>query len=129
MASTNWAMANQLQARMPHTYTALEHLIMAMADAHNNQGKKTFFGNDKSLKSQMKFEEKLKDALVALTMDGIVVRHAQAREFRSALLMAIAAWAEIFPNWPDAYAYVNDKLISNDNDACQLIGVLIGVKA
>ena len=67
MASANWAMASQLQARLPHTYTAIEHLVMAMADAHNNQGKTNFFGQDKGLKSYMKFEEKLKGALLAMT--------------------------------------------------------------
>ena len=70
MASANWGMASQLQARLPHTYTAMEHLVMAMADAHNNQGKTNFFGHDKGLKSYMKFEEKLKGALLAMTMDG-----------------------------------------------------------
>jgi len=129
MATANWAKANELQVRFPHTYTAMEHLIMAMADAHNNQGKKTFFGNDKGLKSHIKFEEKLKNTLLAMTMDGLVARHASATDFREALLTVLAAWFEIFPNWPDAYAYANTMLISNKRDACQLISVLIGVKA
>ena len=102
---------------------------MAMADAHNNQGKKTFFGNDKEIKSHIKFEEKLKNSLLALTMDGLVARHASATDFRDTLLTVLAAWFEIFPNWPDAYAYANTMLISNKRDACQLISVLIGVKA
>lgn len=59
MASANWALAGQLQARMPHTYTGMEHLIMAMADSYNNRGKTSFFGHDKGLKSYLKFEEKL----------------------------------------------------------------------
>jgi hypothetical protein len=74
MASANWAMADQLQARIPHTYTAMEHLIMAMADAYKNRGKTSFFGYDKGLKSYLKFEEKLKNALLAMTLDGLVSR-------------------------------------------------------
>lgn len=50
-----------------------EHLIMAMADAYNNRDKTTFFGNDRGLKSYVKFEEKLKDALIAMTMDGLLI--------------------------------------------------------
>jgi hypothetical protein len=128
MASANWAVASQLQARIPHTYTAMEHLIMAMADAHNNHGKTTFFGNDKGLKSYVKFEEKLKNALLALTMDGLVSRTATANEFRETLQEVVDAWFEIFPNWPDAQAFSADKILTNSKAGNQLISTLIGVK-
>jgi hypothetical protein len=29
MAGANWGMASQLQARLPHTHTSMEHLVMA----------------------------------------------------------------------------------------------------
>lgn len=128
MASANWAMANQLQARLPHTYTAMEHLIMAMADAHNNHGKTTFFGNDKGLKSYVKFEEKLKNALLAMTMDGLVSRMATADDFRETLQEVVGAWFEIFPNWPDAQAFSLDKIFNNSKAGNQLISSLIGVR-
>jgi hypothetical protein len=128
MASANWAIANQLQARMPHTYTAMEHLIMAMADAHNNHGKTTFFGNDKGLKSYVKFEEKLKNALLAMTMDGLVYRTATANEFRETLKEVVDAWFAIFPNWPDAQAFSSDKIFNNSKAGNQLISSLIGVR-
>ena len=128
MASANWALASQLQARMPHTYTAMEHLIMAMADAHNNHGKTTFFGNDKGLKSYVKFEEKLKNALLAMTMDGLVPRTATAIEFRATLQEVVDAWFVIFPNWPDAQAFSADKIFNNSKTGNQLISSLIGVR-
>jgi hypothetical protein len=128
MASANWAMSNQLQARLPHTYTAMEHLIMAMADAHNNHGKTTFFGNDKGLKSYVKFEEKLKNALLAMTMDGLVSRNATANDFRETLQEVVSAWFEIFPNWPDAQAFSLDKIFNNSKAGNQLISSLIGVR-
>ncbi len=121
-------MASQFQARLPHTYTAMEHLIMAMADAHNNHGKTTFFGNDKGLKSYIKFEEKLKDVLIAMTMDGIASRAQSANEFREILQEVVHAWFEIFPNWPDAQTFSAEKIFINPNVGNQLIRALIGVK-
>ena len=128
MASANWGMANQLQARLPHTYTAMEHLVMAMADAHNNQGKTSFFGHDKGLKSYMKFEEKLKGALISMTMDGLMSRAQSADEFRKTLQEVVEAWFQIFPNWPDAQTFAIQKIFSDKNAGNQLIRMLIGVK-
>ena len=101
---------------------------MAMADAHNNHGKTTFFGNDKGLKSYMKFEEKLKGALIAMTMDGIASRAQSANEFREILLTVVQTWFEIFPNWPDAQIFAAEKIFSNPKAGNQLIRSLIGVK-
>jgi len=128
VASANWAMASQLQARLPHTYTAMEHLVMAMADAHKNQGKTNFFGHDKGLKSYMKFEEKLKGALIAMTMDGLMSRAQSADEFRKTLQEVVEAWFQIFPNWPDAQTFAIQKIFGDKNAGNQLIRMLIGVK-
>jgi len=128
MASANWSAASDLQSRIPHTYTAFEHLIMAMADAHNNKGKTNFFGNDKGLKSYMKFEEKLKDALIAMTMDGLVNRFDTSDKFREVLLTVIGAWFEIFPNWPDAQLFAYEKFMTNPASAKQLISSLLGLQ-
>lgn len=117
MGSANWAQASQLQARMPHTYTAMEHLIMAMADAFNNRGKTTFFGNDKGLKSYLKFEEKLKNTLLAMTLDGFVARSDNSEKYLESILLVLDAWQQIFPNWPDAEAFAFEKLRSNKSEA------------
>lgn len=128
MASANWALAGQLQARMPHTYTAMEHLIMAMADAYNNHGKTSFFGYDKGLKSYLKFEEKLKNTLLAMTLDGLVSRTDTSKKYLEGLLLVLDAWHQTFPNWPDAESFVREKFRSNENEAKKLITLLIGVK-
>lgn len=128
MASANWGLASQLQARMPHTYTAMEHLIMAMADAYNNRGKTSLFGRDKGLKSYLKFEEKLKNTLLAMTLDGLVSRTDSSKKFLEAMLMVLDAWQAIFPNWPDAEAFAYEKLRANEVEARKLISSLIGVK-
>jgi len=126
VASANWAVASHLQARLPHTYTAMEHLVMAMADAHNNQGKTSFFGHDKGLKSYIKFEEKLKGTLLAMTMDGIASRAQTADEFRETLQEVVEAWFQIFPNWPDAQTFARQKIFSDKAAGNQLIRALIG---
>ena len=128
MPSADWAMASQLQARMPHTYTAMEHLIMAMADAYNNRGKTSFFGHDKGLKSYLKFEEKLKNALLAMTLDGFVNRTDSASQYLKAILLVLDAWQQIFPNWPDAEAFAYEKFRANEQEARKLISSLVGVR-
>ena len=128
MASANWKEASRLQSIIPHTYTAMEHLIMAMADAYNNKGKTSFFGNDKGLKSYLKFEEKYKNALLAMTLDGILSRGDSAEKYRESIIAVISQWIEIFPNWPDANAYGYEKIMKNPKEARQLISNLIGAK-
>lgn len=128
MASANWGQASQLQAHIPHTYTAMEHLIMAMADAYNNRGKTSFFGHDKGLKSYLKFEEKLKNTLLAMVMDGLLKRSDSAATYLEKLLTVIDAWEAIFPNWPDAHGFAYEKLRANPAEARRLITNLIGVK-
>lgn len=100
---------------------------MAMADAYNNRGKTSFFGHDKGLKSYLKFEEKLREALLAMVMDGIVSRVANARDFHEKLLVVLDAWSVIFPNWPDAHSFAHEKLRANPKEARKLIAGLVGV--
>jgi hypothetical protein len=128
MASANWAGATELQARMPHTYTAMEHLIMAMADAYNNRGKTNFFGQDKGLKSYVKFEEKLKNLLLAMVLDGFIARTDTSKKYLAGLLLLLDAWQQLFPNWPDADAFALEKLRANEHEARKLISLLIGVR-
>lgn len=128
MASANWRGARELQERIPHTYTAMEHLIMAMADAYNNKGKKSIFGHDKGLKSHQKFEDKLRDTLLAMAIDGLVSRTDLASIYLEKLLLVLDAWEQIFPNWPDAQIFAQEHLRSNKQDACILISMVSGIK-
>ena len=45
---------------------------MAMADAYNNRGKTSLFSHDRGLKSYKKYEEKLKDTLIAFSMESSI---------------------------------------------------------
>jgi hypothetical protein len=85
MATTNWTTAEVFQANLPHTFNALQHLVMAMSDFVNSRGKKSFFGKDKGLAEYKKFEEKLKDTLLAMVLDGVIERNAAPSHTRTDL--------------------------------------------
>jgi hypothetical protein len=111
MATTNWTTAEVFQANLPHTFNALQHLVMAMSDFVNSRGKKSFFGKDKGLAAYKKFEEKLKDTLLAMVLDGVIERNAAPSHARSELIKAIEVFAATFPNWQEAYAFANEFLM------------------
>lgn len=113
MATTDWDLAGTFQTRFPHTFNALQKLVMAMAAYQKNRGKKTIFGKDKGLDSYKKFESVLRDTLLAMVVDGAVERNVKAKECRETLTEMVAAFAEVFPNWQDAYSFADEYFIKN----------------
>ncbi len=113
MAKTDWDLADTFQTSFPHTFNALQKLVMAMADYEKNKGKKTLFGKDKGLDAYKKFEVTLKDTLLAMVVDGVVARNVGAKECRKILSEMIDALAEVFPNWQGAYSFANQYFIQN----------------
>lgn len=111
MATTDWDLAGTFRARFPHTYYALQNLVMAMATYQKNRGKITLFGRDKGLEAYKKFESVLRDTLLAMVVDGVVKRDVGAEECRNTLTEMIAAFAEAFPNWQDAYSFADEYFI------------------
>ena len=124
MATTDWDAANNLQNTLPHTYAAMEKLVMAMEDAFKARGKTTFFGHDRGLIAHQKFETRLRDTLLALSMDGLVKRTASPEEYWGVVGAVINQWAVIFPNWPAAYTFANEML-GNEIDGKKLVGFLL----
>lgn len=127
MARTNFKLAGEFQSRIPHTFAAFQHLTTAMEDAYNDRGKTAWFGRDKGLKSYLKFELKLKDALLAMTMDGLVNRFDTSETFLDALVLYLSFWFEMFPNWPEAGQFAKEKFVLNPAEARLLIASLIGL--
>jgi hypothetical protein len=113
MAITDWTNAAAFQANFPHTFNSLQHLVMAMADFVNNRGKKSFFGKDKGLAAYKKFEDKFRDTLLAMVLDGIIERNAPPSRARAELIKAIELFAATFPNWQEAYAFANEFLVGS----------------
>ncbi len=121
MATTDWDLAGNFQTRFPHTFNSLQQLIMAMAAYQKNRGKKTLFGKDKGLGAYKKFESSLKDTLLAMVLDGVVARNVSGKECRETLTEMIAAFAEVFPNWQDAYSFADEYFINNAQSAEDVI--------
>jgi len=86
---------------------------MAMADFANSRGKRSLFGKDRGLDAYKKFEEKLKDMLLAMVLDGVVERNAAPAHVRTELIGAIKLFAATFPNWQEAYAYADEFLVGS----------------
>lgn len=113
MATTNWELAENFRAGYLHTFNSLQKFVVTMADYKKNKGKKTLFGQDKGLYSYKKFEEALKDTLTAMAMDGIVSRNANEGEYREKLINLIGGFADVFPNWEDAYSFAGNFFFKN----------------
>jgi hypothetical protein len=111
MATTNWTQAGSFQRTYPHTFNALQNLVMAMADCLHNAGKKTWLGQDKGLVAFKKFEISLHDTLMAMVMDGVLSRGSPPSVCRQQLLSAVA-FAAAFPNWQDAYSFAYEYFIN-----------------
>jgi len=121
MSYTNWETAESFQEACPHTFNALQHLVMAMAKAQKNKGKKSFFGRDKGLAAYKVFEEKLHDTILAMTMDDLILRGSPSAEIRENLCRAIGVFAAAFPNWQDAYFFAQDIFIESESLALGVI--------
>lgn len=113
MATTDWTTAEAFQAKYPHTFNALQHLVISMADFANSRGKKSLFGRDKGLAAYKKFEDKFRDALLAMVLDGVIERNATPSRARTTMIEAIGLFAASFPNWQDAYAFANEFLVDS----------------
>lgn len=113
MATTDWDRAETFQEECPHTFNSLQHLVMAMAKVSKNQGKKSFFGKDKGLIAYKTFEEKLRDTILAMVLDGVIKRNSSPTDVRKMLIRGIQLFATAFPNWQDAYHYANEYFINS----------------
>lgn len=113
MATTNRTTVEAFQAKFPHTLNALQHLVMSMADFANSRGKKSLFGKDRGLAAYKKFEDKFRDALLAMVLDGVIERNATPSHARTTMIEAIELFAAAYPNWQDAYAFANEFLVES----------------
>ena len=113
MAWTSWDRADAFRAQCPHTFNALQHLVMAMAKVYRSRGKRTLFGRDKGLAAYKEFEDKLRDSVLAMVLDGLIERNVSAQLAREQLIEAIRVFSTAFPNWPDAYAFAGEFFVDS----------------
>ena len=125
MAKTNKVLEDKLLNTHPHTFNSLTHLISAMADVYKNRGKKSLLGVDKGLKAYNKFESKLRDHLLAMTLDGLIQRNADCDRYRRAVIDTMGLAMDIWPNWQDSYEYASEFFLDNADQANDLISSLL----
>lgn len=110
----------QLRIMTPHTFNALQKLVMAMADVTKNAGKKTLFGRDKGQESYSKFLSALKGTLQSMVLDGVIREGTSSEDVVAALRGKLEKFALAFPNWQDAYAFAA-VFLSQQEDAIATI--------
>lgn len=125
MSATNYAAAAMLNARLPHTFNAMQHLVMAMADYQKNRGRASWFGKDKGLAAYKVLEDRLRDTLLAMVLDGNVARNASPQEYREHLIDGLQEFTKAFPNWMDAYDFAFEFFITRAEDAESVIDALL----
>jgi len=95
----------QLRIMTPHTYNALQKLVMAMADTVKNAGRQTFFGKDKGQESYSKFLATLKATIQSMVLDGVVSEATPTEEVLNALEEKLEKFAMAYPSWQEAYGF------------------------
>ena len=125
MATTDHQKERWLVDQAPHTANALTKLIMAMASVQKNLGKKTIFGHDKGLSSYQKFEQKFRDLLSCMILDGLISMTTESDECLAKVVSLIGFATEVWPNWPDAYAFANEFFVENSDQAERRINQLM----
>ena len=108
---------DQLRIMTPHTFNALQKLVMAMADVSKNLGKTTFFGRDKGQESYSQFLHALKVTLQSMVLDKIVNDATATEDVLAALEDKLAKFSEAFPNWQDAYKFAGTFIYDNRESA------------
>lgn len=95
----------QLRIMTPHTFNALQHLVMSMADVMKNKDKKTLFGRDKGAMSYSKFLKALRVTVHSMVLDGVIRESTGTDQVAKELEDKLEKFAMAYPNWPDAYGF------------------------
>ena len=111
----------QLRLMTPHTFNALQKLVMAMADVPKHAGKKTLFGRDKGQEAYSAFLSALKVTLQAMVLDGVIRESTPADEVAAEFEKKLEKFAMAFPNWQDAYGFAGMFLGEKRKDAIATI--------
>jgi hypothetical protein len=121
MTSTNYERAAILQTLHPHTFNALQELVMAMSAVAKNAGKKTFFGRDKGQESYARFLRALRATIHSMVLDGVIRESTLTDEATIRLESSLLQFRSIFPNWQDAYSFADIFFGEKREDAIAVI--------
>lgn len=90
---------------VPHSWNALQHMVMAMADVSKNVGKKSFFGRDKGQEAYSKFLLTLKKLMQCMQLDGLCGGATPSSDMPEKIIYLLAQFSAVYPSWGDAYMF------------------------
>jgi len=105
----------------PKTYGAMQRLVMSMADAAKNTGKRSIFGKDKGAVAFEKYLTQLADTVRAMSDDRLFAPTDESKVVRERLFQKIELFAMGYPNWKDAYGFAIVVLVHHQVSAVQAI--------
>jgi len=110
-----------LEFECPQTYAALQRLVMSMADAANNYGKRSIFGKDKGAAAFEKYLVQLASTVRAMSDDRLFMPTDDSGVVRERLVQKIELFAMGYPNWKDAYGFAVAMLVHHQESAVREI--------
>ena len=117
----------QLRLLGPHTFAALQKLVMSMADVAKNAGKTGLFGRNKGQEAYSRFLAALKVTVQSMVLDGVIRESTPTEEVLSALEAKLDQFSRMFPNWQDAYGFAAIFLGERRVDALATVERLRGL--
>jgi hypothetical protein len=105
MFGINDRTAQAFHSRSPHTFAALQHVVMAMDDVANAKGKRTWFGRDKIVNATANLEVAVVKAVIAMDLDDIVSSAMSNEELAQAMKTQLDQFFEAFPTWMQARVF------------------------
>jgi hypothetical protein len=121
MAKTDWGGSDAFQRTLPHTFAAMQKFVMSMAKTKKNQGRSGWFGRDKGLDAFREFEGQIGNLVRAMLLDGMLSDTRGPDDIRRIIIETVATWAEIYPNWQDAYRFAESFFVEMPAVANELI--------
>ncbi|WP_322979152.1 hypothetical protein [Pseudomonas sp. C11] len=117
----NKMLEERMRLVTPHTYNALTQLVMALAGAANNLGKKTWFGRDKGVIAYEKLIDKLRHTVTAMTLDGLIQPVTPTPEVIDKIVDSLDFFSQAHPNWQDAYHFASYFFIEERDNAIAIL--------
>ena len=111
---------------MPHTFNSLQNLTVAIASLIKSQGKRTWFGRDKSVIAYSKFLAEFKSTLHAMVLDGLITEATPPADVIAKIQNAFDLFSRAFPNWQDVYGFVEYFFVAKEDEALAIIERLRG---
>jgi hypothetical protein len=111
-----------LNSEMPHTFNALQQLVMRMANYVKQRDILASGRGENEAKNEWtQFEDAFRETIVSMYLDEIVAKDASSRDVSDAMYSCILSFAEAFPNWQDAYRFSEEIFLHSPEKAISIV--------